>query len=80
LKNDLKNKTLDIYSISQAIDVLLKDNSFYSEDEKLGLIKGAFDRYLQGKAVFQCQNCGYQMQNYLWRCPACYRWDKISRT
>jgi lipopolysaccharide biosynthesis regulator YciM len=80
LKNDLKNKKLDIYSIRQSIDFLQNDNSSRSEDESLCLIKDALDHYLQDKAMFQCQNCGYQMQHYLWRCPACYQWDKVSHT
>ncbi|MCK5918144.1 MAG: tetratricopeptide repeat protein [Cocleimonas sp.] len=77
LLEDLKNKRLDIYSISKSIDIL-QTNKKCSEDEKLSLIKFALDHYLQGKAAFQCLNCGYQMQDYLWRCPACYQWDKVS--
>ncbi|MCK5896661.1 MAG: tetratricopeptide repeat protein [Cocleimonas sp.] len=78
LVDDLKNKTLDIYSISKAIDVLQTKIALCPEEERLSLIKQALDHYLQGKAGFQCQNCGYQVQDYLWRCPACYQWDKVS--
>lgn len=77
LLEDLKSKNLDIYSISKAIEIL-QTNKDCSENEKLSLIKVALDHYLQGKGAFQCLNCGYQMQDYLWRCPACYQWDKVS--
>ncbi|MGB0846177.1 MAG: tetratricopeptide repeat protein [Thiolinea sp.] len=29
-------------------------------------------------ARFQCLQCGYKMQDYLWRCPACQQWDSVS--
>ena len=77
LLEDLKSKRLDIYSISKSIEIL-QTNKECSENEKCSLIKFALDHYLQGKAIFQCLNCGYQMQDYLWRCPACYQWDKVS--
>jgi lipopolysaccharide biosynthesis regulator YciM len=78
LVDDLKNKKLDIYSISQSIDILQQQQQSFVENERLLLIKRALDHYLEDKAAFQCQNCGYQMQQYLWRCPACFHWDKIS--
>jgi len=78
LVDDLKNKKLDIYSISQSIAILQRKESFSAEDDSLSLIKQALDHYQQGKAVFQCQNCGYQMQEYFWHCPACFQWDKIT--
>jgi lipopolysaccharide biosynthesis regulator YciM len=77
LLEDLKTKKLNIYSISNSINIL-QNKEECSESEKLALIKLALDHYLQGKATFQCLNCGYQMQDYLWRCPACYQWDKVS--
>ena len=77
LLEDLKSKNLDIYSISKSIEIL-QANEACSENEKLSRIKLALDHYLQRKATFQCLSCGYQMQDYLWRCPACYQWDKVS--
>ena len=79
LLDDLKNKKLDIASISESITLLQQENNCCQEYEKLPLIKQALDHYLQDKAGFQCQNCGYQMQDYLWRCPACSQWDKVSQ-
>ena len=78
LLNDLATKNLDIASIIKSIPILQQGKEFCAEHEKLPLIQQALENYLQGKAGFQCQNCGYQMQNYLWRCPACYQWDVIS--
>jgi lipopolysaccharide biosynthesis regulator YciM len=78
LLDDLKNKKLDISSISESIGLLQQEDNLCQEYEKLPLIKQALEHYLQGKAGFQCQNCGYKMQDYLWRCPACSQWDKVS--
>ncbi len=78
LIDDLANKKLDIASISKSIALFQSEKLFCTDGKKLSLIKKALDNYLQGKAGFQCQNCGYQMQDYLWRCPACYQWDRVS--
>lgn len=78
VKGDLKNKRLDVYSIVKSIDVLQSLPEEFPEYERLGLLKQALNNHLQGKAAFQCQNCGYKMQGYLWRCPACYQWDVVS--
>ena len=80
LLDDLSTKKLDILSISKSIDILQNTQDICPEHEKLPLIKKALDSYLYGKAGFQCQNCGYKMQDYLWRCPACYQWDVISQS
>ena len=80
LLNDLATKNLDIDSIIKSISILQQQERFCAEHEKLSLIQQALENYLQKKASFQCQNCGYQMQDYLWRCPACYQWDVVSHT
>ncbi|MCK5901907.1 MAG: tetratricopeptide repeat protein [Cocleimonas sp.] len=80
LIEDLSQKKLNIYSINKAIETLQKTPDITSEGEKLSLIKQALDNYLKGKAGFQCQHCGYKMQDYLWHCPACYQWDVVSHT
>ena len=78
LIDDLTNKKLNIASISKSIELIQSEKVICESNKKLPLIKKALDNYLQGRAGFQCQNCGYQMQDYLWRCPACYQWDKVS--
>lgn len=35
-------------------------------------------RLAKSQPEFQCTHCGYKMQDYLWRCPACHRWDTVS--
>jgi lipopolysaccharide biosynthesis regulator YciM len=27
------------------------------------------------RAEFSCRECGYRTEEYLWRCPACHRWE-----
>ena len=78
LIDDLRNRKLDIPSIIRSVGILKNSNAICSEHEKLPLIEKALTNYLKGEAIFQCQNCGYKMQNYMWRCPACYQWDKVS--
>lgn len=78
LLDDLKTKKLDIDSIIKSIYILQQNEELCLENEKLPLIQFALENYLQGRAGFQCQNCGYQMQDYLWRCPACSQWDTVS--
>ncbi|RTZ67411.1 MAG: hypothetical protein DSZ29_00900 [Aquificaceae bacterium] len=80
LVDDLKNRKLDISSIISAIDILKSNYDICSEHEKLPLIEKALINYLKGEAIFQCQNCGYKMQDYMWRCPACYQWDRVSHS
>ncbi len=79
LVDDLKAKKLDIPSIIKSIDILQNNTDIFPEHEKLLLIKQSLINFLQGEAMFQCQNCGYKMQDYLWRCPACYQWDRVSQ-
>jgi len=78
LVEDLASRKLTIRSIIQAVEMLQSSHEICSEYDKLPLIKQALDNHLKGEADFQCQNCGYKMQDYMWRCPACYQWDKVS--
>lgn len=32
---------------------------------------------LDGKAAFQCRQCGYQGSHMLWNCPGCKQWNTI---
>ena len=78
LVSDLKHKKLDIPSIISSVTMLKNNHDICPEHEKLPLIEKALTNYLKGEAIFQCQNCGYKMQDYMWRCPACYQWDRVS--
>ena len=80
LVDDLRSRKLDISSIIGSIGILKNSHEICPEHEKLPLIEKALTNYLKGEAIFQCQNCGYKMQDYMWRCPACYEWDKVSHS
>lgn len=43
------------------------------------LITGVLQEYLQDRSDFQCQECGYQMKEFIWRCPACQEWDTVAQ-
>ncbi|MGV6809397.1 MAG: hypothetical protein ACWA5U_05930 [bacterium] len=50
-----------------------------SELAHLTLLQTALQNHLKGQLPFQCEHCGYQMNDYLWRCPVCRHWDTISQ-
>ncbi|HPQ95454.1 MAG TPA: tetratricopeptide repeat protein [Thiolinea sp.] len=37
----------------------------------------ALERLNRTQPRYQCAGCGYKLSDYLWRCPACHRWDSI---
>lgn len=43
------------------------------------LIAGVLQEYLQDRSDFQCQDCGYQMKEFIWQCPACQEWDTVAQ-
>ena len=48
------------------------------KNERLELLKQSLEQYLQGKADYYCNHCGYQMIDFAWRCPACHYWDNVA--
>lgn len=49
-----------------------------AESGKYDVIEQVLGQYLRQQAEFQCQHCGYKMNDFLWRCPACHHWDTVS--
>lgn len=45
---------------------------------EIGQLQIALQRLAASQPDFQCNQCGYKMHGYLWRCPACHHWDTIS--
>ncbi len=55
---------------------LLQQQAVPTETFMPALSQG-LNRLAQADSRFQCGQCGYKMQDYLWRCPACQRWDSV---
>ncbi|HHC73546.1 MAG TPA: tetratricopeptide repeat protein, partial [Thiothrix sp.] len=77
LQNQIQ-KTTTATTESQVNDSL-NDDSLNSEITHLKLLQTALQNHLKGQLPFQCVHCGYQMNEYLWRCPVCRHWDTISQ-
>lgn len=79
LESDLQNKALSLYSIFKSSQLLESTLKQLSNKRALQLIRQALHNHLQGQLNFQCQHCGYKMNEYLWRCPICHHWDTITK-
>jgi lipopolysaccharide biosynthesis regulator YciM len=77
IETELTHRKPGLKTILQALHImqkLAKEN----DCELILLIKQALEKNLQGQLRFQCQHCGYKMNDYLWRCPVCRNWDTIA--
>lgn len=45
--------------------------------EQLLVIEKVLLHHNQSQVEFRCLHCGYQMNDFLYRCPACHHWDMI---
>lgn len=71
----LKQEPVTAQTIARSLQVLQVGDSV--QDTVVPVLGQALDRLTQADARFQCGQCGYKMQDYLWRCPACQRWDSV---
>ncbi len=84
IESELSSKKLNIESIYKATEYIKLNEA--SQGEALAAKRGllltsqALQNYLQGLPAFSCEHCGYQLHNYLWRCPACQQWDTIKHS
>ncbi|PID34175.1 MAG: hypothetical protein CR976_01665 [Thiotrichales bacterium] len=83
-KSHLENDPPSLQSVTRSVAILADQcangkNSSVS-DQILPTVHLALERLSKSDAHFQCEQCGYKMQDYLWRCPACHHWDTIQNT
>jgi lipopolysaccharide biosynthesis regulator YciM len=45
--------------------------------EPLELVQEFTNRLLEGKATYNCHNCGFAGQTLHWQCPSCKRWGTV---
>ena len=46
--------------------------------DRYGLLDQVLEQHIQKQTEFQCHHCGYKMNDFMWRCPACHYWDTVS--
>ncbi len=78
IESELNSEKLNIESIHKASDYIVNQTSSIDNEKGLQLVNISLDKYLAGVPAFHCNHCGYRMNDYLWRCPACHHWDTIN--
>lgn len=79
LEAELANNKLSLQSILKSIKLLLKISPDADQNKELILLEKALENHIAGQLNFQCEHCGYKMNEYLWRCPVCHSWDTIAK-
>ncbi|MFY8273416.1 lipopolysaccharide assembly protein LapB [Pseudoalteromonas sp. SSDWG2] len=46
-------------------------------DEALNPIDKLIQSYIDTKAEYQCQHCGFQSHSHYWLCPSCRHWESM---
>ncbi len=46
--------------------------------DRYDLLEQVLEQYIKNQTAFQCRHCGYKMNDFLWRCPACHHWDTVA--
>ncbi|RVU86226.1 tetratricopeptide repeat protein [Leucothrix sargassi] len=75
LPDVLNKRQLNVRAIGKAVKVYQGQST---DVESLQLVDNALTNYLSSQPGFQCLNCGYKMHDFLWRCPACNKWDNVA--
>jgi len=80
IETELSNSKLGLKTILQSLDVLLRVHDTRPElKQDLALLRTALLNHMKGTLSFQCQHCGYKMDEFQWRCPVCRYWDTIAK-
>ncbi len=81
LENGLEDE-VGKYASTKALLGIIKLWQLDQHDTKAGrhyeLLSNVLERYLKNQTEFHCHHCGYKMNDFLWRCPACHHWDTVS--
>ena len=77
VNKELTQEKLNIESIFNTSEYIKSHSEEIDAEKGLALITQSLANYLQGVPTFRCEHCGYKMHDYLWRCPACQKWDTI---
>ncbi len=75
LEQGVENCQLDIGAILGIVKLWRGDER---ENKCSKILEVSLEKYLQHKAEYMCNHCGYKMTNFVWRCPACHHWDTVA--
>ncbi len=80
----LAQEQLTVQTVARSAELLaeIADSANNNELSQASLseLSAALNRLLKSQSRFQCRQCGYKMNEYVWRCPACHQWDSIQTT
>lgn len=80
IEAELANNKLGLKTILQSLDVLMRvHDERPALKQDLMLLRTALLNHMKGMLSFQCQHCGYKMDEFQWRCPVCRHWDTIAK-
>lgn len=78
LEQCVESCQLDIQAISGIVKLWQVDEQDEKNNKGLHIIDVSLARYLQNKPEYFCNHCGYKMNSFVWRCPACHHWDTVT--
>lgn len=65
----------------RTLDYLLELCAKNTDDEtgkkNLNLVQQFFDKFLENKPYYRCNNCGLGTKQLYWQCPGCRRWATL---
>lgn len=80
ISEELASKKLSVQSIYNTTEYFTNGLGGTNLDKQLKLISMSLKNYLHNVPKFRCMHCGYKLNEFSWRCPACHHWDTIDHT
>lgn len=53
------------------------EKEFFMSDPHFQQLQSLITRYIELKPLYECNSCGFNTNNFSWRCPACNQWQTI---
>lgn len=79
IEDTFRSGTSSPATLQRLVEIWKEHTTDQEKIAQFDLITGVLQEYLQDRSDFQCQDCGYQMKEFIWRCPACQEWDTVSQ-
>jgi len=57
--------------------LVLKADLPEDHPENLALFQRVLNSYINSKAQYCCENCGFELKSLHWHCPSCSRWGSV---
>lgn len=78
IRQHVADDPLSIQTVARSAFVLAQNE--VPAEVALPLLDQGLLRLAKTDVRFQCSQCGYKMQDYVWRCPACHQWDTVQNS